>query len=348
MRKKNRILNLQKEFRFSYTYTEFLYNNIVTMYNACLDNKIFTQDVKFRNKKHLKEFENDNGEFDIYNWLKANNYDVELYLLINKQVIQALIYDFITHISQVLHNILEGNLSIAYILLRKPIKETLTLFESIIVDPFKFNLIFTTNNPKNYNPNRISKEIKLSNIEKVISLTNFKELYSLEMLYDLRFNKGFNASYDKLWNKAIHLITDYTHIETEKMNINFVFSNKDDKYDQLAHIFSTLPPILFYSVEVIKILLNCISIQGDHSKADLKMLVGYYLWASETFLKKTTIKKISGIFNDGFKEICCINCKQPFKYNKMFFKYYFYHDLFICKNCKFIYMEEDLDFSILT
>jgi hypothetical protein len=71
-------------------------------------------------------------------------------------------------------------------------------------------------------------------------------------LAQLRYDKSAEDGFDGICNKAIHLFTSHRAIATEKMNINFIFSDWGSKETQWAYIYSRLPHVLTYAYQLVE------------------------------------------------------------------------------------------------
>jgi len=60
----------------------------------------------------------------------------------------------------------------------------------------------------------------------------------------------------RLWNVANHLVTTCKYYKTESLNLNFVFSGPDSQESQWKYLYTVLPYLLFYSIEVIQAVLD--------------------------------------------------------------------------------------------
>lgn len=329
--------NLSKEFRTSYQVSELLYNSIVSLYNFSLDNDLFNTQIKLRSKKKVKELcEIDHDE--LLTWLQKNKRFNDHFWVVYNSNIKALIYDFISHISEVLQNILKGNLVIAYSLIRKPFKETLTTFELLLSNPREYYINFINDKKTLIDPKHLSKEIKLKIIYDCLNKIKLTIPFDEKMIYELRFDRFKFFSYDKFCNKAIHLITSAKGIETESLNLNLIFSNEDDKYDQYCQIFMTLPIILYYSYYMI---FNLIKFSKNSIKEDIfedRRIFGMLLWAFDAHMDEKTknrvLKKLTSV--DPKKDFKCPNCEYYMKINRRFLLNFSIYWIIKCQKCKYI------------
>lgn len=330
--KEMKLTDLPKKYRLSYQYSEFLYNNLVATYNSCLKNKIFDTRIKFANEKDLKVFSKLKN-YDTIDWLSNNGYYSHHFFIIYKLILRALLFDIITFISESLQNILKGNNVVAYTLLRKPFKDSLTVLEKIYSDPISFYRGFVNNDSSFFDPNKISKpkENMIELIKNVKTKAKMHDFLIPELIYILRFDKQNDNSFDGFWTRAIHLITNAKGIETEKMNFNFIFSGNDERNYQNGQIFYSLPILLYYMNDLVEAMLKLITSLKYDDGYETRRLFGFNLWVQDVHLSKSSIKKVRKILMKN--NFSCPSCNKKIFISKQFmFDYCFYYSI-DCKKC---------------
>lgn len=335
MRNKEKISinNLPKKYHFAYQYCEFLNNNLVATYNGLKQSDMFGHSIKFKNKKEINTFMKLDFEQMIDKLWANEKYSTDAFMIIHKALVEALLFEYITYMSEVLLNILKGNISICYTLLRKPFKEILTVFELICKNPITFFRNFWDKEPKDFNPQEISDEEKLQNIKDVINVIDSHGIYSSKVIYDLRFKRENMLSFDAFWNKAIHLITSASGIKTEKRNFNMIFAGKEEKDEMTYHLFYALPIILIYTNDVVESLALWFSRLGENDNYFTRRLLGYFAWSYEYHLSDSSRTKVRRALANMFKGLNCPKCKKNLKFNKLSLREYFYQETFCCQSC---------------
>ncbi len=105
------------------------------------------------------------------------------------------------------------------------------------------------------------KENLIPVMRSAISRLVYKEMYEPTFIYELRYEKTAEYSFEKLWNKAIHLVTTHKELMTEPQNLNFIFSGDDERKTQWDFLYIRLPLILHYATDICDSLM--VLIQGD-------------------------------------------------------------------------------------
>lgn len=329
-----------KELEFARDYSLFLNNLILSLWESAEESKIFNHTIKFekpsQTKKYLKVFETrDSVQFR--KWMVENDKLTDLYFLTLKAVIRGLVWDFNSYVYEALENILRRKYNVAYTLLRKPFKENLFLLEWIVADSFDFMVKYNFFDSNSYAPLSFfgKKKETYDIIEKAISKIHFPYFCDPDFIYQLRYDKSQFYSFDQWWNLSTHLVTSRNKIKTESFNLNFIFSNEKDELNQLYHLFSLLPLLLFYANEIIESSMKSIS----HIKEDNignRRVIGFLAWVEERYVDnrfdcreiKKDYKELRKLLNQK-----CPDCNKNIKMNSINMKSYCLNESIKCSEC---------------
>lgn len=244
--------HLPKEFEFSHWFSFYLHDQMLESLKSAEKAKVFSAKVKLKDKSHASQIEGLSGERFI-TWLENNGYKAEVYTMYFKQLCAALVADFLHFIYESLQCSRKGKLTVAYALLRKPLKENLFYMEWLLARPGEFLSRFETKDTKRFNlphPNETSESEHIKIIREAIKKTPSKEWFSAELIHEFRFKKNSPMSLEPTWQKANHLFTSFKHLETEECNLNFIFSNQDSHYSQWNAYYTFVPVLLFHSLQI--------------------------------------------------------------------------------------------------
>jgi len=195
------------------------------------------------------------GNDDILEWLSSNGYEDEFKSIVIKQVLIATISDYCHYVYEALKCSEKSKLAITYTLLRKPLKDNLLLFEWIMTNRNEFLENFQKDS-NCYAIDKIDSAKKKIFIGCSVNKINYSETFNADFIYNIRYSKKTNYSLERLWNIANHIVTTSKYYKTESLNLNFVFSGADSKESQWNYLYSVLPYLLFYTVEVIQVVLD--------------------------------------------------------------------------------------------
>ena len=207
------------------------------------------------NLKKRSDIEAIKGNDDILEWLSNNGYEDEFKSIVIKQVLIATISDYCHYVYEALKCSEKSKLAITYTLLRKPLKDNLLLFEWIMTNRNEFLENFQKDS-NCYAIDKIDSNKKKMFIERSVKQINYSKAFDADFIYNIRYSKKTDYSLEKLWNMANHLVTTCKDYKTENLNLNFVFSGVDSKESQWNYLYSILPYLLFYTVEVIQVVLD--------------------------------------------------------------------------------------------
>jgi len=252
------ISHLPKEFEFSHWYSFFLHDQLVETLKSAEEANVFDSTIKFKDESHGKLVEGLSGE-EFINWLERNGYKSEVVVLYYKQLCAALLSDFLHFIYESLKCSQKGKLTVAYALLRKPLKENLFYMEWLLARPGDFLKRFEEESPQRFklpHPDEPTESEHIAIIREATENTKTGMWMDAEFLHELRFKKNSPISLEPLWQKANHLVTTFKYMETEECNLNFVFSDSDAHYSQWTGYYQFVPILLYHAVEVIEALLK--------------------------------------------------------------------------------------------
>ena len=246
----------------------------------------------------------------------------EIDMLTFKQIYVAVLSDFCHFIHTALKCSEKGKLSVTYSLLRKPLKDHLYILEWLLTNPNDFLTKF--NSDKSFESIAIDKVSKQEKIEIITKTQDMipHQFSPPDFIYDLRYNKNVEYGFEKLWQKATHIITSFKNIRTEKGNLNFIFSDEKAKSSQWDHLYFLLPSLLFYTVEICIVLYFGIIAENEEIDKDTfnKLIIGFILSQSisnnsyKVNFRKDTYNK--------FKELSinCKKCNKKIKFNQPIIK----------------------------
>ena len=125
---------LPKKFKKSYDYCFFLHDQLVETMRLGEQARIFEAQIKIKDPAQIKAIGGLTGE-KLVEWLLANGYRREVFFMEYKQIVAALLSDFLHFIYEALTCSRKGKLTVSYALLRKPLKEKLFYLEWLLAEP---------------------------------------------------------------------------------------------------------------------------------------------------------------------------------------------------------------------
>ena len=216
------------------------------------EGNFFTTTINLEDNHESKSLENSD---DIFAWLEAKNRFNDRAKVLKITIFPALLSDMLHCIYEVLETSRKGKLGISYMLIRKPIQESLYLLEAIVLDELDFSEKLSENPLKLRSQNAGGVNAHGKRIQKVLDILGESSRFDAAYIAQLRYDKNQHDSFDGVCNHAMHLFTEHKAIQTETLNINFIFSNWDSKMSQWSYLYNRIPYLLFYTLQIIEYIL---------------------------------------------------------------------------------------------
>lgn len=261
----------------------FIHDLLVNLFNSAEEQDIFNYEFELKEELLKYNFKNDD---DIFEFLTKNQLFDHRSKILKIFVLRSLLSDSLHCIYETLSASIKGKLNVSFMLIRKPIQESLYLFESMIINELEFAEELCEN-PLNLRPSITMKNKgvfgHIERINTVIEKLNIGELFSANYIANLRYNKKCEDSFDIICNHAMHLFTEHNAIKTEKLNINFIFSDYDSKLSQWNYLYSRLPYLLLYLYYLIEHLMEeiCPTEKTYIEEMEIRIFSHMYLWIND-------------------------------------------------------------------
>jgi hypothetical protein len=206
--------------------------------------RAFYVSVDLPDEAAKREFENAS---DIFEWLEKHRTPEDRVAALVTTMFPAILSDMLHCFYEALETSRKAKLGISFMLLRKPLQESLYVLEAVIADRTEFAQKLTEDPIKLWSQGIGGREAHTRNIQKVLEAVGESDRFDPAYLAQLSVRQErAEDGFDGICNKAMHLFTGHKSIKTERMNINFIFSNWDSKLTQWSYIYSRLPYLLVY------------------------------------------------------------------------------------------------------
>lgn len=243
--------------------TTFLPDHLVPAHNLCFllhdvlvellrsgeEVGSFQQTLDLRDAADRQELEN---AADVFEWMDNTKRESERVALLRKTVFPAVLSDFLHFVYEALETSRKAKLNVSYALLRKPLQESLFLLETIATDADGFAAHLLTDPLQLRAQKAGGLDVHRKRIAAVLSTLDEGSRFDSAYLTQLRYDKLSEDGFDGLCNLAVHLFTDHKAIRTESLNINFVFSDWEDKVSQWHFLYGRLPYLLSYARSLVE------------------------------------------------------------------------------------------------
>lgn len=166
-----------------------------------------------------------------------------------RDIIQALLVDFLHFIYESLSAAKKGKISVAYALLRKPLTDMLLLFEQILFNRHEFILRFTQQDPAKYDPSfaNLNRE---AIVTQACDKLKLEALFDAEFVHDMRYDKTSTVGLAGSVHQALHIVTRNKYYPTPPAYFNFVFDSVESLNDYWQNYYHVVTYLLCYSAAV--------------------------------------------------------------------------------------------------
>lgn len=254
---------------------------LVELLRSGEEERVFFRTIEFSDDQDRKLLEDLD---DIFEWLDRTGRVSERNKVLRQTVFPALLSDFLHFIYEALNCSKKAKLAVTYSLIRKPIQESLFLFEVMAnnLDGFCNYLI---DNPLRLRARHAGgTEVHKNRISKVLTNIGESDRFNAEYLAQLRYEKT-DDGFDGSCNTATHLFTQHEAIKTDNMNINFIFIFSDDysRITQWYFLYSRLPYILCYSRTLIENVFSTFTLTDPNYLENLerRVMAGTLIWSND-------------------------------------------------------------------
>ena len=271
---------LPKKYEFPHEFCPFLHDILVDIIKSGEPAGAFNASFTLRSEEDVSALRALSGEA-LWDWLLANDYESIVRDVACRQSFLALLSDFCHFVFEALGCSRKAKLSVTYALLRKPFKESLFYIEWMLADRTRFLDALLEQGPHQLDVGRaVSEEQKRAIIRKAILATAHPQQHDAAFIYDMRYNKLADYGFDKLWTQATHVVTTQKSIATERQNLNFVFHGEGVKESQWEFLYTRLPILLDYAVDVVEALFSTLVSTDPEwiESMEMRRHAGFVLW----------------------------------------------------------------------
>lgn len=255
----------------AYRLCMILHDEMLKILHNGIEHKAFSVNIPLDDSLKTK-LENSNSH--ILDWMKGNGLDSERAMTICLTVLRAVMRDMLNCIFESLEMARKGKMSLAFMLIRKPIQENLFLIEEIIISPKNFVEKFENDLRTLQGTGLGGVSLHAKRLENILESMTLTELYDAHYLAQLRYDKNSSDNLDGICNQSIHLFTlKNQSIKTEPLNINMIFSEIKEIDTQFDFYFSRIVYITSYIYDIISHIGNEIVPTTDEYKTRINNVI---------------------------------------------------------------------------
>lgn len=240
--------------------------------------------------------------------------------------------------ADMLHFIYEGlralekrKFTVALALLRKPFKESLLIAARMCADEVAFFDKLKSDAKNLLNLRELGEGgIKALLAQALEQCSVGVEFTNAEVLYETVFNRGNELGLAGLFDKATHLITDYTKIRTENYDLNFIFKDHEDDDIYEGGTYALIATILLF-LNVMQLELYSRMHAASPTYKDWMLVTS--LGAHEALFVPEG-NRLTSFVNEHFKELLkCPNCDAELGVTRAAAPRFFIAEMIDCTHC---------------
>lgn len=249
MPRKNKTWHLPDRYDIGHSLCFMIHDVLLHLLKYWEEGKFISRSISFRDDADRVSFEEAE---DVFAWLEQTRSIEDRAPILTTTVFPAVLSDMLHCFYEAFESSRKAKLNITYMLLRKPLQESLFLLEAIVADPIDFAEKLSTEPLKLRALKVGGVELHAQRIQKVIDAIGEEDRLTASYIAQLRYDKSSTDSFDGVCNHAMHLFTEHKAIRTEPLNINFIFSDWESKLTQWSYLYSRLPYLMFYAHRVVE------------------------------------------------------------------------------------------------
>lgn len=314
------------DFSPNHSFLEYCKNCLLDMIKYAdekhLSNESFS--IPVENEEVLKEYCNLNNT-DRQKWLLENGHEDAVYNFYYKHLFFSLVVDFSNYYIASIEQAFNGNINVAWALLRKPLQETLAYLEWLYVDKVELvKLMLESEKVEEYEiVKKRFEEKRASNIHKIQS----DDVSAIIDMYDFRYSYTEEFSLNGILQATNHLITTRPNLKTSPSGLNFVFMNDEIYQRNVGFYYTSIPYVMFYTMDVITKIFIDIAKLGEYTVSINK----YNLALKNLYAAHTSFDKVKTLLNSDEMYLFCSRCGK--KHNSDLDWIKFTQNRFRCRRC---------------
>ena len=317
---------IKKEF---VTRNNFLYYCklcLISMVDYTDKHTLVSEQINYRSDKDRLELEKaiNNNQMSAEQWLNENGYKDAAYNLYYKRLFISLLVDFSNYFNASIDMASEGNINVAWALLRKPLQESLAYFEWLYVNKNELIKLMFQGDVKEYEI--MSKKLKGKRKEHIKTIQSQIGSGKIDM-YDFRYSYEKKLTINGILQATNHLVTTRPKLKTSPSNLNYIFMD-DELYNRnIGFYYTSIPSVMKYSMEIIMRMFEGIAKLGDYT-----ILMNHInLWLKMFCAVGTPFETVKELFGLNEIDLYCPQCGKKYNSDEAWID--FSNNKFKCNRC---------------
>jgi hypothetical protein len=225
-------------FRAHHEFCFHLHDTMVAVLQEARMHGIGDVEVTLEEEDQARAFQDD----PIASLLENGKRDDAKRIVLN-QVTIALYSDLLHFLYEGLTALAKRKFSVAFALLRKPLKESMMFASWVCADEEDFFDRLLRSPADHMEEKDLPESRRLDLLRAAVSNLPLTSISDAQLIYDIVFNRKLDSGLAPLFDKAMHLVTSRGRLyRTEELNLNFIFKNPGENdlfeiiYPRLAYV----------------------------------------------------------------------------------------------------------------
>lgn len=324
----NNNTRMKEEFLPSHDFLDYCRKCIISMINYTDEKRLADQPIKYKSDDDRVACEVfcKNKDNNAEQWLMENGYKDVMYSFYYKQLFFSLLIDFSNYYTASIEMALNGNINVAWALLRKPLQEALAYFEWLYVDRKELlGLMIEGNNVKAYDiMNKSLLNKRKEHIEKIQAKRGSGKID----MFEFRYSYDNEFTLNGILQATNHLITTRPALKTSPSGLNYIFLDDEIVNRNIGFYYTSIPYVMLYAMDIIMYMFEEIATLGDYTS-----IVNHLnLWIRNFCAIRTTFEKAKEILALNEISLYCPKCGKEHNSDKVWID--FSYDHFVCEYCR--------------
>lgn len=324
----NNNTRMKEEFLSSHNFLDYCRKCIISMIEYTDEKRLADQPIKYKSDDDRVAYENfcKNKDNNAEQWLMENGYKDVMYSFYYKQLFFSLLTDFSNYYTASIEMAFNGNINVAWALLRKPLQETLAYLEWLYVDGKELlELMIEGNDVTKYEIIKRKFDGKRkAHIDQIQAQRGSSQIDMFEFRYSYENEFTLNG----ILQATNHLITTRPVLKTSPSGLNYIFLDDDIVNRNIGFYYTSIPYVMLYAIDVIMHIFEGIAKLGDYTG-----IVNHLnLWLRNLCAMRITFEKAKELLALDKISLYCPKCGKEHNSDKVWIDFSYNH--FICGHCR--------------
>ena len=235
--------NIPEANRMQHEFCFRIHDMMLDIFRQALASRISHVPFKFADEAEASAFK---ASDNIFQFLKDLGREDDLKKLVVNSVVNPLYGDMLHFIYEALTCLERRKTTVAFALLRKPLKYSQAMATWLWADEDDFFARLDDSPAEGFDDGKIGPENRKALLSVAISkFDGIAPFLDPDTLYTIIYEKSNEKGLAPYFDMAAHLVTSYKAIRTEPLNFNFIFKNPDDD-DVYENVYFPLAYVLMY------------------------------------------------------------------------------------------------------